>query len=118
MDDAYALGDAADIDGQSLPMLAEVALQKGEYLYQRLNDEANGKPLKPFEYNQRALLAYLGQRDGVIGGRSEWKGNSAWLAWRSGSIGWTRSWRRRIAIMAQWGLLWWNGRDKIGRAHV
>ena len=110
-DNAYALGDAADIDGQSLPMLAEVALQKGEYLCERLNLEAEGQELRPFEYTQRALLAYLGRGDGVVGGRSEWKGNSAWLAWRSGSLGWTRSWRRKIAIMAQWGLVWWNGRD-------
>ena len=110
-ENVYALGDAADIDGQSLPMLAEVALQKGEYLYQRLNSEAEGHEPRSFDYHQRAHLAYLGQRDGVISGKNEWKGNSAWLAWRSGSLGWTRSWRRRIAIMAQWGLLWWNGRD-------
>ena len=127
--DAYALGDAADIDGQSMPMLAEVALQKGEYLYKALNNaaesersepgesvdrsevDAHGLTIPPFEYKQRAALAYLGQRDGVVGGRSDWRGNSAWLAWRSGSLGWTRSWRRRIAIMAQWSLLWWNGRD-------
>lgn len=111
-DDAYALGDAADIDGYSLPMLAEVALQKGEYLTKQLNrDDLGQNAPTPFEYKQRAHLAYLGQRDGVIGGRSEWKGNSAWLAWRSGSLGWTRSWRRRVAILAQWGLIWWNGRD-------
>ena len=34
--DTYALGDAADIDGFSLPTLAEVALQKGEYLAREL----------------------------------------------------------------------------------
>lgn len=114
-DNVFALGDASDIETQSLPMLAEVALQKGEWLTQRLNTQpfpnANFASLPPFQYKQRAILAYLGQRDGIVGGRNEWKGNSAWLAWRSGSLGWTRSWRRKIAIMAQWGLIWWNGRD-------
>ena len=114
-ENVFAIGDSADIESQSLPMLAEVALQKGEYLTQRLNrhalPNADSSEAPPFEYKQRASLAYLGQRDGIVGGRSEWKGNSAWLAWRSGSLGWTRSWRRKVAILAQWGLIWWNGRD-------
>ena len=107
----YAIGDASDIESLSLPMLAEVALQKGEWLTWRLNTYPVDAEFPPFEYKQRAILAYLGQRDGIIGGRNEWKGNSAWLAWRSGSLGWTRSWRRKVAILAQWSLIWWNGRD-------
>jgi NADH:ubiquinone reductase (non-electrogenic) len=109
MEDAYALGDAADIDGHSLPTLAEVALQKGEYLSRELNN--GDQPSKPFEYKQRALMAYLGQHDGIVGGRSEWTGESAWLAWRSGSLAWTRSWRRKIMISLSWVFVWFGGRD-------
>ena len=109
MENAYALGDAADIDGQSLPTLAEVALQKGEYLSRELNN--GDQPTKPFEYKQRALMAYLGQHDGIVGGRSEWTGESAWLAWRSGSLAWTRSWRRKIMISLSWVFVWFGGRD-------
>ncbi|KAI9698287.1 MAG: hypothetical protein M1820_007557 [Bogoriella megaspora] len=120
---AYALGDAADVEGESLPTLAEVALQKSEYLVQMLNRkgkarEANAGAMvrnedvvPPFQYKQRALLAYLGQRDGIIGGREDWTGNSAWLAWRSGSLGWTRSWRRKIMIVISWVFIWIDGRD-------
>lgn len=108
MDGVYALGDAADIEGESLPTLAEVALQKGEYLTVVLN--SNSEPA-PFNYKQRALLAYLGRRDGIIGGRKEWTGVSAWLAWRSGSLGWTRSWRRKIMISISWIFIWIAGRD-------
>lgn len=109
IDNAYALGDAADIDGDSLPTLAEVALQKGEYLSRELNH--SDQPTKPFEYKQRSLMAYLGQHDGIVGGRSEWTGESAWLAWRSGSLAWTRSWRRRIMISLSWLFVWVGGRD-------
>ena len=109
-DDAFGLGDAADIDGESLPMLAEVALQKGEYLTRELNKTDSQAPT-PFKYKQRASLAYLGARDGVIGGKTEWTGQSAWLAWRSGSLGWTRSWRRKFMIALHWCLIWVNGRD-------
>ncbi|KAK9785227.1 putative DUF1308 domain-containing protein [Seiridium cardinale] len=85
MEGVFGLGDAADIDGESLPTLAEVALQKGEYLSNVLNQDSSAS-LKPFEYKQQALLAYLGRHDGIIGGREEWTGQSAWLAWRSGQV--------------------------------
>lgn len=109
MKDVYALGDAADIDGESLPTLAEVALQKGEYLSSVFNSEVS-EP-HPFAYKQRALLAYLGSRDGIIGGREEWTGNAAWIAWRSGSLAWTRSWRRKLMISISWLFVWAGGRD-------
>ncbi|KAG8160923.1 hypothetical protein KVR01_009187 [Diaporthe batatas] len=88
MDSVYALGDAADIKGESLPTLAEVALQKGEYLTKVFNDHGTGDSAEapPFQYQQRALLAYLGRHDGIIGGKEDWTGASAWLAWRSGSL--------------------------------
>ncbi|KAF6830171.1 hypothetical protein CMUS01_07857 [Colletotrichum musicola] len=111
MKDVFALGDAADIEGESLPMLAEVALQKGEYLTERLNLDGPNPP--PFNYKQRALLAYLGRHDGIVGGRQEWTGMSAWLAWRSGSLGWTRSWRRKIMIAISWVFVWLGGRDIV-----
>ncbi|TEA16016.1 putative NADH dehydrogenase [Colletotrichum sidae] len=109
MEDVYALGDAADIDGESLPTLAEVALQKGEYLTDVLNSDS--EDVQHFHYKQRSLLAYLGRHDGVIGGRQDWTGVSAWLAWRSGSLGWTRSWRRKISIAISWAFIWLGGRD-------
>ncbi|KAK1999883.1 FAD/NAD(P)-binding domain-containing protein [Colletotrichum falcatum] len=111
MEDAYAMGDAADIEGESLPTLAEVALQKGEYLTAVLNADGDDARPAAFEYKQRSLLAYLGRHDGVIGGRQEWTGASAWLAWRSGSLGWTRSWRRKIVIAINWVFVWVGGRD-------
>lgn len=115
MEGVYALGDAADIEGMSLPTLAEVALQKGEYLTEVLNKVENAGDAdassKPFEYKQRALMAYLGARDGVIGGKEDWSGKAAWLAWRSGSLAWTRSWRRRLFISISWLFVWLGGRD-------
>jgi len=110
IENTYAIGDAADIDGHSLPTLAEVALQKGEYLVRELN-KPESQQQQPFEYKQRAILAYLGRHDGVVGGKSEWTGESAWLAWRSGSLGWTRSWRRKVMIGISWVFIWINGRD-------
>ncbi|KAI1336077.1 hypothetical protein F5Y15DRAFT_395951 [Xylariaceae sp. FL0016] len=108
---AYALGDAADIEDHTLPTLAEVALQKGEYLSDVFNAGDDQDKLKPFAYKQKALLAYLGRQDGIIAGREDWTGISAWLAWRSGSLAWTRSWRRRVMIVISWLFVWIGGRD-------
>ncbi|KAK8196796.1 hypothetical protein M8818_006963 [Zalaria obscura] len=108
MEDVWAMGDAADIEGHSLPTLAEVALQKGEYLSNELNKDG---PPAPFEYKQKSHLAYLGQHDGIVGGKEDWTGRSAWLAWRSGSLAWTRSWRRRIMISISYMFVWLGGRD-------
>lgn len=106
----FALGDSADIEGYTLPTLAEVAVQKAEFLARELN--AEDQPTKAFEYKQKPNLAYLGEHDGVIGGREEWTGQSAWLAWRSGSIfHWPRSWRRTLMIGISWLFNKIGGRD-------
>ncbi|RDI78030.1 hypothetical protein Vi05172_g12011 [Venturia inaequalis] len=112
IESAFALGDAADIDGTSLPMLAEVALQKGEYLSDVLNkSDIIGVQVPKFEYKDKATIAYLGSHDGIVGGEQKWTGKNAWLAWRSGSMMWTRSWRRRIMIAINWVFIWIDGRD-------
>ena len=108
-EDVFALGDAADIVGASLPTTAEVAVQKAKYLVDRFNSRVDRRVMKPndkpFEYQQKRLVSYIGQHDGVIAGKGEhegWTGSSAWLAWRSGSIMWTRSWRNRLVILITW----------------
>lgn len=107
----FALGDAADIDGASLPTTAEVAVQKAKYLVAHLNrpffpeTSSNDKSHKPFQYSQKRLVTYIGQHDGVIAHKGEgegWTGASAWFAWRSGSVLWTRSWRNRVGILVAW----------------
>ena len=106
-ENVFALGDAADIDGASLPTTAEVAVQKAKYLVDFFNSRsASTIPSSaPFEYKQKQLVSYIGSHDGVIAVKGEqegWRCRSAWLAWRSGSIMWTRSWRHRAVILLTW----------------
>lgn len=107
-DGVFALGDAADIKGASLPTTAEAACQKARYLVQNFNQmKAGGDAFKePFVYTQKRLVSYIGQRDGVIAGKGHddegWTGRGAWLAWRSGSIMWHPSWRSRFIILLTW----------------
>ena len=116
IENVYALGDAADIEGANHPPTAEVAFQKGEWLAKHLNSssaqdiggEVEGEG---FKYGQKALVAYIGRKDGVVDGGGEWTGKGAWLAWRSGSLEWTRSWRRRAMIVLVWVMNKLDGRE-------
>lgn len=106
----FALGDCADITGGSLPTTAEAACQKARYLVDNFNKAKDGRASfeHSFMYTQKQLVSYIGQRDGVIAGKGPddegWTGQSAWLAWRSGSVMWNRNWRSRLAIMLTWTL--------------
>ncbi|KAK4553997.1 hypothetical protein LTR86_008838 [Recurvomyces mirabilis] len=115
MQDVFALGDAADIKKYFLPTTAEVAVQKAEYLARVLNNSSNAASPAPFEYKQKALVAYIGGHDGVVHGRPEWSGPRAWAAWRSKNLLWTRSWRRKFMITIYWALDWLGGKE-IARA--
>jgi NADH:ubiquinone reductase (non-electrogenic) len=114
IDSVFALGDAADIKGGELPTTAEVACQKGEYLAEVLNKRSTDDVV-PFAYRQKAIVAYLGQHDGVIGGQKDWEGSNAWIAWRSKNLTWTRSWRTKIAIVFEWALNFGFGKDIVMR---
>jgi NADH:ubiquinone reductase (non-electrogenic) len=101
IENAYAIGDAADIRGAGLPTTAEVACQKGSYLAQVFNAGTRER----FKYSQRAMIAYTGQHDGVVAGENDWTGESAWLAWRSKNHSWaSESWRNKIMISMNWSL--------------
>ncbi|KAL8786466.1 MAG: hypothetical protein Q9213_002782 [Squamulea squamosa] len=117
-DDVFALGDAADIDGESLPTTAEVAVQKAKYLVNFFNGRSQSEMSVPgsipFTYTEKQLVSYIGSRDGIIAGRGDregWTGRSAWLAWRSGSVLWTRSWRNRVVILLTWVVNWVFGKE-------
>ncbi|CAK7228706.1 hypothetical protein SEUCBS140593_007002 [Sporothrix eucalyptigena] len=58
----FAMGDAADIEGGTLPTTAEVAIQKADYLITLLNSSREKAP--PFQYKQRSLVTYTANPHG------------------------------------------------------
>ena len=114
--DVFALGDAADIEGHSLATTAEVAVQKAKYLVKQLNKgpEASETHTRPFSYSNRKLVTYIGGHDGIEEGwpvDEAWSGRKSWLAWRSGSVLWTRTWRNRVGILVAVGMNALVGKD-------
>lgn len=113
VENVFAMGDAADIEGSELPTTAEVAVQKAKWLAKCLNEGRDEEAAAgdKFRYDQKPLMAYIGNGDGVVEGKTDWTGASAWLAWRSGTLGWSRSWRRRFIIVMTWIINYMDGRE-------
>ena len=63
----YAIGDMANIpdhDGQDLPQLGSVALQAGRWAAQNILADIDGKPRKPFHYQDKGIMAMIGRGRG------------------------------------------------------
>lgn len=57
LQDVFAIGDCAVMDGTTYPATAQVANQKGEWLAKRLN---RGDEAARFQYKNLGVMAYLG----------------------------------------------------------
>ncbi|KAJ8610894.1 hypothetical protein MRB53_038282 [Persea americana] len=113
-DSVYALGDAADISGSSLPTTAEVAVQKSKYLVHLLNAglDPGAASTAAFKYKDKGAVTYIGGKDGIAEGAGEnWSGQKAWLSWRGGSFAWTRTWRNWFGIIATQAMNFVWGKD-------
>lgn len=112
IEDAFAIGDAADISGNSLPETAEVAVQKAAHLVQVFNKGLTARRAPAFTYSERRLVAYLGGFDGIWRrGSEQHKGRYAWFSWRYTSLMWAASWRIKLLIIVNWWLNIFFGRE-------
>lgn len=81
----YVVGDMAHFpleDGRSLPGLAAVAIQQGQYIAKLLKRKAQNKPTKAFRYHDRGSMAIIGRYRvvGQISGMNV-SGPVAWFLW-------------------------------------
>lgn len=107
--DAFAIGDAADIESRSLPTTAEVAVQKAKWLAKNLSSYGEGTP---FKFHEKRMVAYLGASAGVWqNDKVKLRGRLAWLSWRSTSLSWTHDWRKKILILVHWTLNYFYGKE-------
>ncbi|SFW19944.1 NAD(P)/FAD-dependent oxidoreductase [Cellulophaga fucicola] len=85
-DNIFAIGDvAAHISNEEpngLPMLAPVAQQQGTHLAKNIINLCDNKPLQPFEYKNKGVMATIGRKKAVVD-LPKWKfqGTFAWLVW-------------------------------------
>lgn len=82
----FAIGDvAAHLDTKNptgLPMLAPVAQQQGEHLAKNIINMTTNRPLQPFIYHDKGVMATVGRKKAVVD-LPKWKfhGTFAWMVW-------------------------------------
>lgn len=103
----FVIGDLANFtDGQaqSLPGVAPVAMQEGEYVANLIQQRLEGKILPNFHYVDRGSLAVIGRNSAVIDlGFIRLKGFLAWLVWSFLHIYFLIGFNNRLIIFIQWG---------------
>jgi NADH:ubiquinone reductase (H+-translocating) len=106
--EVLALGDFANIagkDGKPLPQLASVAQQAGRYCAAHILGQIEGKPLKPFEYFDKGIMAMVGRNAAVaeVGEhRHELTGPIAFAAWLGVHVALLTTWRAKIGSVIDW----------------
>ena len=110
----YALGDCAIISGGTSPQTAQYAMQAGKYLGGAFNRMARGKEVKPFEFNDLGMLAYIGDAEAlaeVPKARLRWRGALTYLAWRSAYLTRLVSLKNKVLVLFDWVKTRVFGRD-------
>ena len=105
----YVIGDMANIpgpDGKAFPQLGSVAQQSGTHVAKSILAEIAGKPRKPFDYNDKGIMAMIGRGAAVaeVGKhRHELHGSIAFAAWLGVHASLMSGVRNRIEAFVDWG---------------
>eukprot|EP00049_Salpingoeca_infusionum_P017772 m.354279 g.354279 ORF g.354279 m.354279 type:complete len:464 (-) comp16970_c0_seq1:1879-3270(-) len=124
-DNAFAIGDCAEIEGQPLPAIAQVAEQQAQYLARRFNEGMGAtQDNDPFKFASKGALAYLGRYGAVakiqLGDdkpKNVWDptvrvaGIYAWFVWRTVYLTKLGYWRNRLQVPMDWMKTFIFGRD-------
>jgi NADH dehydrogenase FAD-containing subunit len=102
----FVVGDTAslDQDGRSLPGVAQVAMQQGQYAAKSIFRKVTNKPpLSPFRYFDKGNLAVVGKNFAILqSGRVKMSGFFAWLVWALIHIQFLAESSLRFSVFFQW----------------
>src|SRR5581483_1403079 len=107
--EVFAAGDIAlaqDGAGNDLPMMAPVAIQEGRHAAVNILAAAESRPLKPFRYRDRGVMATIGRQRAVAYVRPfKFSGLLAWFVWLSVHLLWLIGYRNKFLVLIDWA---WN----------
>jgi NADH dehydrogenase len=104
--EVFVTGDliAKTQDGKPLPGVAQLALQSGRHAARNILRSVRGQRRLPFVYNDRGSMATIGRNKAVAQlGRFRFSGIFAWWLWLFVHVLGLVEYRRRIAVLLQWG---------------
>lgn len=102
----FVLGDVANFNhgeqGQ-LPGLAPVAMQQGRHAAKNVMRLINQKPLEPFKYLDKGIMATIGRAAAVAEtGKLKMRGFIAWLAWLFIHLLFLVGFRNKVSVLVNW----------------
>jgi len=102
----FVIGDTASAtqNEKTLPGVAQVAIQGGQYVASVITHRVEGKELdKPFHYQDKGNLATVGRSYAIIDiGNIRLTGFIAWLLWLAVHIYFLVGFRNRLVTIFQW----------------
>lgn len=105
----YVVGDLASMQGagESLPMVAPVAVQQAETAAANILRQIKGEEQQPFTYHDLGTMAVIGRNAAVANlfGRWAFTGFIAWVVWLVVHLARLIGFRNRIVVLTNWA---WN----------
>jgi NADH dehydrogenase len=86
-------------------MVSPVAIQEGDLAARNLIAMMDGRPLNPFRYRNRGIMATIGRNQAVAElGPFRFTGFVAWLVWLFVHLALLIGFRNRIMALLSWGI--------------
>ena len=106
----FVTGDLAAFsvpDGKTLPGVAPVAVQQGEFVGRLISKSIRGsRPTTPFKYWDKGNMATIGRSRAILeAGRIRLSGKIAWYGWLFIHIMYLARFENRMLVLFQW---FWN----------
>jgi NADH dehydrogenase len=101
----FVIGDLTYLeqDGKPLPGLAPVAIQQGKHVAKQIHRQLQNKPMLPFHYRDRGIMATIGRAAAVADLYGvHLNGFIAWLAWLVVHIINLIGFRNRLEVLSEW----------------
>lgn len=115
----FAAGDAASIplalgSEERCPQLAQVAMQSGRHAAKQIRARAEGRPLTPFRYRDKGIMATIGRRAAIaqLRGGLVLRGTPGWVAWFGLHLLYLIGFRNKLTVLINWSwryLNWTSG---------
>lgn len=103
----FAIGDVAGLINEAfpegLPMMAQPAIQQGEQLGDNILRLIEKKPMKPFIYKDKGVMATIGRNKAVVDLKHyKFQGVFAWFVWMYVHLFFLIGFRNRMVVFVNW----------------
>jgi NADH dehydrogenase len=99
--DVFVIGDLAALE--KIPGVAPAAIQMGAHTAKNIRRAIEGRPLLPFRYRDKGMLATIGRSAAVADfGFARISGWLAWVSWLALHIFFLIGFRNRLVVLVNW----------------